>query len=231
MNHAHPAPPLLLPVRRIPLAEFLAIHGDPSLRHPPGVRSPMSQAVAHLAARVRFAAQIQCEPACTATIPGLTYDVRVIDPDGIERTQPTRAPNKVPVEGLNYLLDVGLHNGSQIATWYIALFEGNYTPTNDVTAATFAQAATECTAYQGNTRLEFRESAPVGGSMSNASDLAEFTGTTDGKVVYGAALISSQGKGATTGKLVSIARFPEPKPFNAGTKILVQASPTVTSKN
>lgn len=160
---------------------------------------------------------------------GLAYDVRVIEPDGLEHA-PMRAFNKIPVEGLNHMLDVCLHNGQAFATWYIALFEGDYTPTFDLTAATFAATAGECTAYAGTGRLEFKESAPVAGAMSNAAELAEFTGTTDGKTVYGAALLSSQGKGATTGKLLSIARFPSPKPFNAGTKILVQASPILTSK-
>lgn len=61
--------------------------------------------------------------------------------------------NLVPTEGLNYILEAALRGGAALSTWYIALFEGNYTPVAGVTAATFPAAATECTAYDQATRV------------------------------------------------------------------------------
>jgi len=56
-------------------------------------------------------------------------------------------PNLCVDEGLNSLLNVYFDAATQISTWYMGLFEGNYTPIAGVTAATIAAAATETTAY------------------------------------------------------------------------------------
>ena len=48
--------------------------------------------------------------------------------------------NLVVNEGLDYLLDVMFHGVSPAGTWYIGLFEGNYTPVATVTAATITSA-------------------------------------------------------------------------------------------
>jgi hypothetical protein len=42
--------------------------------------------------------------------------------------------NLVVNEGLNHMLDVLLHGSTQVATWYLGVFEGNYTPVATVTA-------------------------------------------------------------------------------------------------
>ena len=50
--------------------------------------------------------------------------------------------NIVVNEGLNSLLDIMFHGTTQIGTWYLGLFEANYTPVATVTAATITPAAT-----------------------------------------------------------------------------------------
>jgi hypothetical protein len=159
---------------------------------------------------------------------GITYTLLDVAPDGSLVGTPMHAPNLVPTEGLNHLLDVVLHGAEQYPAWYVALFEGNYTPTFDVTADTFAQLATECTAYQGAGRLEFKEAPAVGGATSNAANLSTFTFTAD-KTVYGAALLSASGKNSRAGKLLSIARFPQPRQFAAGQQLAVLASPSAAN--
>lgn len=151
---------------------------------------------------------------------GLIYQVRHTDAEGRELSAPMLGSNLVPTEGLNHMLDVVLHGAAQIPTWYLALFEGNYTPTFDITAATFPQLATECTTVQGTTRLEYKEAAAVAGATSNAASLAVFTSTAD-RTIYGAALLSSSGKGSTVGKILSCFRFPEPRNFAVGNQLAV----------
>ena len=59
--------------------------------------------------------------------------------------------NLVVNEGLNSLLYIYFHGSTQITTWYMGVFEANYTPVSTVTAATIASASTECTAYASAT--------------------------------------------------------------------------------
>lgn len=44
--------------------------------------------------------------------------------------------NLVVNEGLNSLLNIMFNGSTQITTWYLGLFEGNYTPVSGLTAAT-----------------------------------------------------------------------------------------------
>jgi hypothetical protein len=114
--------------------------------------------------------------------------------------------NLVVDEGLNNLLDVYLHGSTQTATWYIGLFEGNYTPVAGVTAATITAASTECTAYDETTRVAYNEAAAASKSTTNSANKATFTFNAT-KTIYGAFLVSANAKSATTGVLFSAAKF------------------------
>ncbi len=114
--------------------------------------------------------------------------------------------NLVVNEGLNHILDTVLHGGAQVTTWYLGLFEANYTPVANVTAATITAASTECTAYDEATRVAYDEAAPSGQSITNAASKATFTMNAT-KTIYGAFLVSASAKSATTGVLLSAARF------------------------
>lgn len=114
--------------------------------------------------------------------------------------------NLVVNEGLDHLLNTVFHGGSQIGTWYLGLFEGNYTPIATVTAATIAAAATESTAYTEAQRQEYNEAAASAQSITNSANKATFTMNAT-KTIYGAFLVSNATKGATSGVLFSAARF------------------------
>ena len=114
--------------------------------------------------------------------------------------------NLVVNEGLNDLLQVYLGNGTQKATWYVGLFEGNYTPVATLMAATVASAATECVAYDAGTRPEWFEAAAASQQITNTASKASFTINAT-KTVYGAFLVSSNTKGGTTGVLFAASRF------------------------
>jgi hypothetical protein len=114
--------------------------------------------------------------------------------------------NLVVNEGLNDLLQVYLGNGTQKATWYVGLFEGNYTPVATLTAATVASAATECVAYDEATRPEWVEAAAASQQITNTASKATFTINAT-KTVYGAFLVSDSTKGGTAGVLFAASRF------------------------
>ena len=115
-------------------------------------------------------------------------------------------PNLVVDEGLNALLNIMFHGSTQITTWYLGLFEGNYTPVAGVTASTIAANATECTAYTNATRPAYDEAAAASKSITNSASRASFVFNAT-KTIYGAFLISDNTKGGTTGTLFSAARF------------------------
>lgn len=114
--------------------------------------------------------------------------------------------NLVTNEGLNALLNIMFHGDTQIGTWYIGVFEGNYTPVATVTAATITSASTECTAYDESARVTFNEAAAASQSITNSANKATFTFNAT-KTIYGAFLVSASAKSATSGTLFSAARF------------------------
>lgn len=128
--------------------------------------------------------------------------------------------NLVVNEGLNALLNVMFNGTTQISTWYLGIFEGNYTPVATVTAATITSASTESTAYASATRPEYVEAAASGQSITNSASRASFVFNAT-KTIYGAFLISNATKSATTGTLFSAARFSTAKAVESGDELLL----------
>lgn len=137
-------------------------------------------------------------------------------------------PNLVTNEGLNSLLDIYFHGTTQITTWYLGLFEGNYTPVATVTAATITSASTECTAYDEATRVAFDEAAAASQSITNSASKATFTFNAT-KTIYGAFLASASAKSATTGTLFSATRFSASKAVVDDDQLLLTYTFTASS--
>lgn len=121
-------------------------------------------------------------------------------------------PNLVVTEGMNHMLDVVLHGGTQVPTWYFRLFSANVSPAATWTAANFTANATEITShtegYSETTGRAFDESAAAAGSINNTASKAAFTIATASSItVWGAGLLSSSVKGGTTGTLLSASKF------------------------
>lgn len=128
--------------------------------------------------------------------------------------------NLVVNEGLNDLLQVYLGNGTQKATWYVGLFEGNYTPLATDTAANIASNATESSAYVEATRPEWVEAAASAQQITNTANKATFTINAT-KTIYGAFLVSSNTKGGTAGVLFAATRFASSRSVIASDQLLV----------
>jgi hypothetical protein len=136
--------------------------------------------------------------------------------------------NLMPTEGLNHVLNTVLKGGTPVTTWYCSLFEGNYTPLATDTAAAFPAAATECTAYDEAARVAITFGTVAAGAVDNSAAKAEFTFNAT-KTVYGGAIQSVSGKGATTGALLSAVKFATAKSMEAGAVLRVTAGLTLTS--
>lgn len=158
---------------------------------------------------------------------GLRWDFEVTDPAG-EVIDRFHAYNLVPTEGLNFMLRAMFKAETVPPAWFISIYEGDYTPMPDVTAATLPGLATEITAYTPATRPEFVDGPVVDGSTSNAASLAEITFTA-AKTVRVLAMSSAAAKGSTAGVLLSVVRLPSPRAYEIGSILRAFAGPTALS--
>ena len=121
-------------------------------------------------------------------------------------------PNLVPLQGLNYAVDVTARNQTPASAWYIAPFAGAITPASGWTAANFAATASEITSgtegYSQATRPQWVGAAAVNGKSTNLASKASFSIVcTTTLTINGAAMLSSNVKGGTAGVLLSASRF------------------------
>jgi hypothetical protein len=102
-------------------------------------------------------------------------------------------------EGLNHLLNVAFNSATQITSWYMGLFEDDYTPL--VTNTYEAPGFTESEAYDEATRVAYVDATATTKVMTNTASKATFTisGT---KTIYGAFLCG--GTNAATKKNVAV---------------------------
>jgi hypothetical protein len=157
---------------------------------------------------------------------GFTYTVEHLRDGAVIGTEPVC--NLIPEEGLNHAIGVLLLSEIQQAGWYLALYEGDYTPTDSVTAGTVVTLATECTAYDETARPAGVWSAVDAGFVTNEASRAVFTMNAT-KSIYGGFLISSSVKGSGIGVLLSIVRFPTVKEVEAGDILRLRAELTNVS--
>lgn len=118
-------------------------------------------------------------------------------------------PNIVVDEGLTYILDTALSNGTQNATHYIGIFKNNYTPVAGDVAATFAGAGVAneiSTEIDETVRPTWTEAGVTSKTITNSASPAAFTANTTVSA-YGAFLISNSTLGGTSGKLVAASKF------------------------
>lgn len=133
-------------------------------------------------------------------------------------------------EGLNKLLNVGFHGATAIATWYMGLFENNYTPLVTDTYAT--PGFTESSAYTEETRPEYVEAEATNKVITNTASKATFTINAT-KTIYGAFLCgggtdpSTKGDTAGGGTLFAASKFATQKDCVADDILMVVCSITL----
>lgn len=123
--------------------------------------------------------------------------------------------NKIPTEGLIYMIGAACAGVAQIPQFYIAPFSGNATPADGWTGANFTTNATEFTSYTASTRLPWTVVAPTTApTVDNGAAItaATLTFSTGGPFnLYGAGVLGAAAKSATTGKLLMAVRFQAPR--------------------
>lgn len=160
---------------------------------------------------------------------GIFGESGVIGFDGVYKAQLIRkgkvidefeCENMVVDQGLNYVLNAAFGLTAPLASWYVGLFEGNFTPTSGTTASTVAGLSTECTAYTSGTRPAWTTPSATAKQLTNGSSRASFTFNAT-KTIYGAFLVSSSSKSGISGTLFSVARFTTAKTVDSGDELLV----------
>ena len=157
---------------------------------------------------------------------GFTYSVETIRNGKVVDVEEVH--NVVPDEGITHILGVVLKGSSQATTWYVGVFEGNYTPSGSDTMATIPSASTESTSYAGGVRKPIVFGSIAAGSVDNLgapTDLA-FSAT---KIIYGGFLSSSSARGGTSGTLLSAVRFSSPKSVDSSTTLRIKVGFTLAS--
>lgn len=136
--------------------------------------------------------------------------------------------NLVVNQGLNSNLSVYFNSGTPITTWFLGIFQGNYTPVATDTAATIASNSTECSAYSGGSRPTWTPAAPSSQSITNSASPATFT-FTGSATIYGAFLISSSTINGTAGTLFAAAQFGASKAVVSSDQLLLTYSFSASS--
>lgn len=143
--------------------------------------------------------------------------------DRINAGEWTRTENLIPTEGLAHILNVALGTTPKPASYHLALFSAAAQPTASWTAASFASTASEIVSmtegYSSATRPTWTPANTATNSIDNmaAGSVARVTmRTASSLTVQGAAMLTSNTKGGTTGALISASKYAAPRVFQNG---------------
>lgn len=146
---------------------------------------------------------------------GFRYDIATRrKSDGALIELLTGQANLVPMEGLNDMANAYFKGGAGPSALYIGLWAGSLIPGGGETASGLLSSVTEVTGYTQATRLALTLGAVVNGACSNSAALARFD-INAAATVNGAFISTASAKGATTGKLLSVVRFANPRPVDS----------------
>lgn len=141
--------------------------------------------------------------------------------------------NVTTSEGIKYILEAAFDGGTQIDTWYIGLFEDDYSPRSSDRYV--LPGFTESTAYEELTRVAFDGEVDSSGLMIDNNDSkAEFTMNAT-KTIYGAFLCGGgtdpevKEDTAGGGVLLALSKFAAAKSVVDEDVLLVSCSVTLAS--
>ena len=139
-------------------------------------------------------------------------------------------PNILPLAARNDIVNVICHGLAPVTTWYCALFSGNVTPGDSLTAATFPAVCTEFVAYDELTRPAWVEADAAAGATDNSASRAQFTCNASG-TIYGGGLFSSGAKGSTNvaDRMLGVSRAPLSKNVADDDELLAKFTFSLTS--
>jgi hypothetical protein len=133
------------------------------------------------------------------------WEIECRGPDGLLKWT-DEIENIVVNEGLDHVLDVVLHAGTQITTWYVGITDASPTVIGGNTMSSHA-GWTENVNYDEAARPTFVEGSVSSQSVSNSSNKAQFTINASAQTIGGAFLTSNATKSGTTGTLYAAGAF------------------------
>lgn len=150
---------------------------------------------------------------------GITAKGEYFDRKNNEEWQ--RTENLIPTEGLAHILNVALGTTPKPAGYYLALFSAAAQPAANWTAASFATTASEIVSstegYTSATRPTWTPTNTSTNSIDNMAAVAKVTMKTASTLtVQGAAMLTSNSKGGTTGALISASKYAAARVFQDG---------------
>lgn len=157
----------------------------------------------------------------------LIYDFELLDANG-EPLDRWQQPNLMPQVSIDYVAAAIFGDQAPIGTFYLGLYQGDYTPNNGTTSADLPTNAQECVDYSEATRPLWSRTYDGVGTIGNLSSRGVFT-MTQNRRLYGGFVVSSSAKGGNTGLLLSMTRFSSPKDVVAGQILRVGATLTLVA--
>jgi hypothetical protein len=141
--------------------------------------------------------------------------------DRINGGEWSRTKNRIVLEGLAHILNVALGSTAKPAGYFLALFSGAAAPADNWTAANFAATAAEIVSltegYTSPTRPAWTSANTNTGSIDNMAAVATVTIATGAQLnVTGAAMLTNNTRGGTTGALVSATKYAAARVFQNG---------------
>ncbi len=133
-----------------------------------------------------------------------------------------RTPNLIVDQGVSHILSVALAGTAKPAGYYLALFSGATAPAANWTASNFASVASEIVSqsegYTAATRPVWTPPASTAtNAIDNMSAVASLTiATATSLNVTGAAMLTNNTRGGTTGVLVSATKYAATRTFQNG---------------
>ncbi len=129
--------------------------------------------------------------------------------------------NLVVNEGLAHLLNVAMGGKAKASGYYLALFSGATAPAANWTAANFAAVSSEIVSltegYTNATRPQWTPTDTTTNQIDNFTATATVTIATSSQLnVTGAALLTNNVRGSTSGTLISASKYSAARTFQDG---------------
>jgi hypothetical protein len=150
------------------------------------------------------------------------YHFECLNPDGSTAWEKD-IHNLIPQVGVDYFAGALFGDTAAIGTFYMGLYQGNFTPTPPTTAADLPSLAQEFQQYSETSRPLWNRTYDGVGAITNINNRAEFTCTAAARL-YGGFLCSQSVKGSANGLLLSIARFDTPADVVVGQVLRVYST-------
>jgi len=147
--------------------------------------------------------------------PAFEWSGEIVDRFGNQVGSIPPTKNLVPQSGMSLLIQAPFGDAAPVSALYVGLITKNYLPTAATTAADIPNNMGELTGYVEATRPLWAKVFDGQATYDNSASRAQFTATVD-SLLYGAFLVSEPTKGSANGLLLSLVRFPSPRPLSAG---------------